>query len=49
LLRESAAEVAPQLDRYAAVLSGRDNGRETWRSLRALNQLGATCGTLQMV
>jgi putative protease len=49
LLRESAAEVAPLLDRYAAVLAGRDDGRTAWRQLRALNQLGVTRGTLNLL
>jgi putative protease len=48
LLRETVHEVRPLLDRYAAVLAGRDDGRGTWRSLKALNQLGVTRGTLQM-
>jgi putative protease len=48
LLRESPAEVGPLLDRYAAVLAGRDDGRTAWRQLRALNQLGVTRGTLQL-
>jgi len=49
LLRETPAEVAPLLDRYAAVVGGADDGRQVWRQLRALNQLGVTRGTLQMV
>jgi putative protease len=49
LLRETPAEVGPLLERYAAVLAGRDDGRGTWRSLNAVNQLGVTRGTLQMV
>jgi putative protease len=49
LLRETAAEVGPLLERYLDVLTGRDDGRRTWRSLNALNQLGVTRGTLQMV
>jgi U32 family peptidase len=48
-LRETADEVAPLLDRYARVIAGRDDGRETWRQLRVLNQLGVTRGTLQIV
>jgi putative protease len=48
LLRESAAEVGPLLDRYAAVVGGADDGRAVWRQLRALNQLGVTRGTLQL-
>lgn len=46
LLREPAAEVGPLLDRYADLLSGRDDGRKTWRRLKVLNQLGVTRGTL---
>jgi putative protease len=49
LLRESPAEVGPLLARYARVVAGRDDGRETWRQLRAVNQLGVTRGTLQLV
>ena len=49
LLRESPAAVGPLLDRYAAVLAGRDDGRSAWRHLRALNQLGVTRGTLQLL
>jgi putative protease len=49
LLRETAAEVGPVLDRYAAVLAGRDDGRAAWRQLRALNQLGVTRGTLKLL
>src|SRR5262245_41944130 len=49
LLRETPNQVGPLLDRYARVIAGRDDGRETWRQLRALNQLGVTRGTLQLV
>jgi putative protease len=49
LLRQTAAEVGPLLDRYSAVLSGRDDGRGAWRSLNALNQLGVTRGTLRLL
>jgi putative protease len=49
LLREHAAEVGPLLEDYARVLAGLDNGKKTWRHLQALNQLGITRGTLQMV
>jgi putative protease len=49
LLRETPAEVTVLLDRYAAVIGGADDGRQVWRQLRALNQLGVTRGTLQMV
>jgi putative protease len=49
LLRETPEQVAPLLSRYARVLAGLDDGRATWRELRALNQLGVTRGTLQLV
>lgn len=49
LLRESKEQVNPLLTRYACVIAGRDDGRETWRQLQALNQLGVTRGTLQLV
>src|SRR4051812_20953339 len=49
LLREAPSEVGPLLERYAAVLAGRDDGRTAWRQLRALNQLGVTRGTLQLL
>jgi putative protease len=46
LLRESAGEVAPLLDRSARVLTGAEDGRSAWRQLKVLNQLGVTRGTL---
>ena len=46
LLREPAGEVGPVLARYADVLAGRTGGREAVRSLRVINQLGVTRGTL---
>jgi putative protease len=49
LLRDTPAEVAPLLNRYARVAAGLDDGRTTWRELRVLNQLGVTRGTLQML
>jgi putative protease len=49
LLRETREQVGPLLDRYARVIAGLDDGRETWRQLRALNQLGVTRGTLQLI
>lgn len=49
LLRERAAEVGPLLERYARVLAGLEDGRNTWRQLQVLNQLGVTRGTLQLV
>jgi len=34
---------------YAAVIAGVDDGRNTWKYLKAMNQLGVTRGTLKMV
>ncbi|MDB5311238.1 MAG: yhbU [Gemmataceae bacterium] len=49
LLRETSEQIGPLLDRYARVIAGRDDGHAVWRELRALNQLGVTRGTLQLV
>jgi putative protease len=48
LLRETAADVAPLLDRYARVLAGLDDSRRAWRGLQVLNQVGLTRGTLNL-
>jgi putative protease len=49
LLRETPEQVAPLLNRYARVVGGLDDGRTAWRELKALNQLGVTRGSLQML
>jgi putative protease len=49
LLRETPEQVGPLLNRYARVVGGLDEGKTTWRELRALNQLGVTRGTLNLV
>jgi putative protease len=49
LLREAPAQVGPLLDTYARVIAGADDGRQTWRQLKSLNQLGVTRGTLNLV
>jgi len=46
LLREAPAEVDGLLRKYADVLAGRADAAQTVRSLRVLNQLGVTRGTL---
>jgi putative protease len=46
LLRETPSEVRDLVQRYCRVLSGEEDGRNTWRSLQVLNQLGVTRGTL---
>jgi putative protease len=47
LLRERRGEVAPLLTRYADVIAGRSAPRAAMKSLRVLNQLGVTRGTLE--
>jgi putative protease len=49
LLRETPDQVGPLLDAYRRVIAGADDGRDTWRTLRAMNQLGVTRGTLRLV
>jgi putative protease len=46
LLRESPDATVALLDRYARVLAGLDDGRQAFRQLKVLNQLGVTRGTL---
>ena len=46
LLREKPHEVSPLLSRYADVIAGRAEPRAAMKSLRVLNQLGVTRGTL---
>lgn len=46
LLRENGAETGRILDRYTRLLMGVEKPLETLRSLRVLNQLGVTRGTL---
>ncbi|HEX8912480.1 MAG TPA: DUF3656 domain-containing protein [Humisphaera sp.] len=46
LLREDAAATTAMLDRYARVAAGLDDGRGAFRSLKVMNQLGVTRGTL---
>ena len=49
LLRERADDAAVLLKRYRGALSGENDARNLWRDLRALNQLGVTRGTLQVI
>jgi putative protease len=46
LLRESADETRSLLDRYSRVVAGLETPAQTLRTLRVLNQLGVTRGTL---
>jgi putative protease len=47
LLRQSPEESAALVQKYLDVLGGKGNPKEIWRSLRVLNQLGVTRGTLE--
>jgi putative protease len=49
LLRETAEQIGPLLETYRSILEGQTDGRDTWKRLKAQNQLGVTRGTLQMV
>ncbi len=46
LLRQKPDEVAPLVRKYQDILSGREDARVAVKSLRVLNQLGVTRGTL---
>jgi putative protease len=49
LLDETFGLTRELLALYRRVLGGEQDGRDVWRRLRALNQLGVTRGTLQLV
>jgi U32 family peptidase len=49
LLRETPEEVVRLVEQYTRVINGTDDGRQTWKQLKAVNQLGVTRGTLQLV
>ena len=49
LLRETPDQVRGMLDHYSRVVAGLDDGKATWRAVQAMNQLGVTRGTLQLV
>jgi putative protease len=49
LLRETADQITGLLEQYGRVLAGLADGRNLWGHLRALNQLGVTRGTLNLV
>ena len=49
LLRETPEETAALVEQYRRVIDGTDDGKQTWKQLKAVNQLGVTRGTLQMV
>jgi putative protease len=46
-LTEPAAEIGRVVRAYRDLLAGRTTGREVWRSLKAVNRVGVTRGTLE--
>jgi len=48
-LRETPEQLTALWEKYNRVLSGQDDGQQTWKQLNALSQLGVTRSTLQMV
>jgi U32 family peptidase len=49
LLREKSDEIPGLVEQYRRVIDGTDDGKQTWKQLKALNQLGVTRGTLSLV
>jgi putative protease len=49
LLRETPDEVVRLVEQYTRVINGVDDGKQTWKHLRAVNQLGVTRGTLNLL
>lgn len=49
LVRETPDQAVNLIETYRRVLNGEEDPRQTWAKLRAMNQLGVTRGTLQLV
>ncbi len=49
LLRETPEEATQLMEQYRRVIEGIDDGKQTWRQLKVLNQLGVTRGTLNLL
>jgi putative protease len=49
LLRESPEQAVKLVEQYRRVLDGTDDGKQTWKQLKAVNQLGVTRGTLNLL
>jgi len=37
------------VEQYRRVIAGTDDGKQTWKQLKAINQLGVTRGTLNLL
>ena len=49
LLRETPEQAVKLVEQYRRVIAGTDDGRQTWKQLKAVNQLGVTRGTLTLL
>lgn len=49
LLRETPEQAVKLVEQYRRVLEGTDDGKQTWKQLKAVNQLGVTRGTLNLL
>lgn len=49
LLRETPEQAVKLVEQYRRVLDGTDDGKQTWKRLKAVNQLGVTRGTLNLL
>jgi hypothetical protein len=49
MLHTAPVRDAFDLEAYRRVINGTDDGRDTWRRLRSMNQLVVTRGTLRIV
>jgi U32 family peptidase len=49
LLRETPEQAVKLVEQYRRVLDGSDDGKQTWKQLKAVNQLGVTRGTLNLL
>ncbi len=49
LLRETPEQAVKLVEQYRRVIDGTDDGRQTWMQLKAVNQLGVTRGTLNLL
>jgi len=49
LLRETPEQAVKLVEQYRRVIAGTDDGKQTWKQLKAVNQLGVTRGTLNLL
>lgn len=48
LLRETPEEAVRLVEQYRRVFAGTDDGKPTWRRVKAANRLGVTRGTFNL-